>query len=562
MAKFFLKRLIIYALIATFVVPTAKGAQNSSQSVSSGNILDTRVSFQVTDGEVGRVLRTLAEAFDLNIVVSEGIKGTVSLKLNNVRLEDALDLILESTGYFYKVQDNIIIIQAPEKEVVTQVFPLQYKKVSELKGGIGPLLSPQGSVEQGGDEKHIVIKEVPSKMKTVLKEIEKVDQPPYQILIEARMVEVEDTDLTAFGVTWNNNFNLAGSSNGKGPLGSRTFLPPGAASTATSTTSTESTDFRLNLPETSSDLSGGQLLYGVTYGRAHLSATIDALVRHNKAHILASPTIATTDGEEAKIIIGEKFPFRENTLTAVGTTETTKFVDIGTALRVTPRVINKDQVLLEIHPEVSSLNSALEAGPRINTREATTKIIVKNGQTVVIGGLLQNNKTVIRQKIPILGNIPILGVAFRNKSTDFITKELAVFITPYFLNPLSGDENEPVIDSFSARIFYNRAVRLMDEYGIESLGKSEAQRYSEAVANLKVVVKNFGDSEIGDAAMYQLGRLYYEKLHNPEKAAEAWKELVTRRPDSPYATEELYDLLHKAQRQAEKKEKNLKKKFT
>lgn len=556
------------ALLLTFLPLRAVAVEETR-----GTVLDTRVSFEVSEADVGGVLKTLAEAFDLNIVVGEGITGEVTLSLTDVRLEDALDLILETAGYYYTFKNNIILVQAPEKELATEIVVLGYATASEVQGSIEALLSEQGSIE-AVDEQRLVIKELPKRMQTILKEIAKLDHPPRQIMIEARIVEVEDTDLTAFGIQWSGNMNLAGypRTHGKPSLSTgRVIDTPGfdtnattgaiIPSTTSGTVTDDAADFRLALAETSADITGGQFVYGLTYGRVQLSNIVDALVRTNRAHILASPTIAAMDGEEAKIIIGEKFPFRENTLTAVGTTETTKFVDIGTALRVTPRVINEEDIMIEIHPEVSSLNESLSAGPRINTREASTKLIVQNGQTIVIAGLIQHDKTVIRQKVPFFGNLPILGLAFRNRSTDFVTKELVVFVTPYLMKRLVGEEGKPVLDLFSGQRFYNRAVRLMEEFGVESLGKTKAQRLSEAIANFKTVVRNFGDSEIADDALYQLGRIYGEMMDKPDLAAEAWNELVTKYPDSPYADKKLYSRLKKAQAKADKQVKKRRQRF-
>jgi type IV pilus secretin PilQ/predicted competence protein len=528
------------------------------------NVLDTRVSFEVTNTDVQGVLKTLAEAFDLNIVVGEDVTGNVSLSLSNVRLEDALDLILETTGYYYSLRDNIILIQSPEKEIETEIVLLNYVKASEIKSSIEALLSEKGELMDAGEEDRIIIKELPKRMKAIIKEIIEMDHPPHQIIIEARMVEVEDSDLTAFGISWQNSLSLAGYNDGK-PITTpnRDFdIPQPRAGTVTpQSVAGDQADFGFSLQETSADLIGGQLTYGITLGRNELATTIDALVRTNRAHILASPTIAAMDGEEAKIIIGEKFPFRENTLTAVGTTETTKFVDIGTALRVVPTVLHGNDIMLEIHPEVSSLNESLTAGPRINTREATTKLIVKDGQTIVIAGLIQHEKSVIRQKVPILGNIPIIGMAFRNKSTDFVRKELAVFITPYLMKPMIPDPEQPAVDIFSAEIFFNRGMRLIDEFGIESLGKSKGQRAGEAIANLKTVARNFPESHVADDALYQIGRLYLEELNMPHRAAEAWTQLVTQYPDSRYSTNTLFSHLQSIQKVAERNSKQKRQKF-
>ncbi|MBI4357742.1 MAG: secretin and TonB N-terminal domain-containing protein [Candidatus Omnitrophica bacterium] len=546
--------ILVFFLCQTLVSPLSLGNTNAMQ-----NVLDTRVSFDVIDSEIRAVFKVLAESFDLNIVVDEGVSGKVTLSLKDVRLEDALDLILEPSGYFYRVKDNVILVQAPEKELVTEIVDVNFVKASEIKSSVEALKSENGSITVTEKENRIIIKDTPARIKAILKEITKVDHPPYQILIEARMIEVEDTDLTSFGVTWSGSLNLAGLSDGKGPVSARTFTPPGA--TSTSTTSTESSDVKLSLPETSADLTGGQLLYGLTYRRSNSSTTIDALIRTNKAHILASPSIAAMNGEEARIIIGEKFPFRENTLTAVGTTETTKFVDIGVALRVTPTVVKENQILMKLYPEVSSLNSSLDAGPRIDTREANTTVLVENGQTIVIAGLIRHDKTVIRQKVPLLANLPLIGLAFRNKSVDFVTRELAVFVTPYIMRPAKSEEGVTAVDELSPQLFYSRAVRLLQEYGIESLGKSEAQRYSEAAANFKNIARNHPGSEVTDDALYELGLLYDEKLNNSLQAAQAWNQLRVDYPNSPYLTRKFLSRIKAVQKKAEKQARAQARKF-
>lgn len=546
--------LCLGGFVSPFVISADAKPVSDVDASTFGSVLDTRVSFDVQEAEIDSVFKALAESFDLNIVIPEAIKGKVSLSLKDVRLEDALDLILESTGYFYRVKDNVIIIMAPEKDLATEVVTLNYVKASEIKGSLEAFKSENGEIIVIDKENRIILKDTPQKIKKILEEIQKMDRYPMQILIEARMVEVEDSDLSAFGINWSNNVSLAGSSDGKGPLGSRTFTPPGAMTSTT--TAVESGNFTLALPETSSDLLGATedvLTFGTTYGRHHVNAAIDALVRTNKAHLLASPSIATLNGQEAKIIIGEKFPFRENTLTAVGTTETTKFIDVGVALRVTPTVIGEDQIMLDVHPEVSTVTDTLDAGPRIGTREATTKIIVRNGQTVVIAGLIKHDKTVINQEVPFLANMPLLGAAFRNKSTDFVARELAVFITPYLMQPATGEPGEKVIDVISPVMLYNSGTRLLEETGIESLGKREEQRYSEAIANFKNVARNFADSEFADDALYQLGLLYYERLKNYKLAAQVWNDLKVKYPDSPYLTKDLLSKLKSAQSKAELK---------
>ena len=157
-------------MICLMVVPVAS-VRGSERAV--GYVMDTRISFDVNDADVSDVLKTLAESFDLNIVVGKDISGTVSLKLKNVRLQDALDLILDSTGYYYTLKDNIILIQTPEKDLITEIKVLGYSNAAEIKANVSGLLSELGSINVGDDDKRLIIKEVPKHMKLILEEIQK-----------------------------------------------------------------------------------------------------------------------------------------------------------------------------------------------------------------------------------------------------------------------------------------------------------------------------------------------------------------------------------------------------
>ena len=157
-------RFFAFTLVLAMVV-TMKPAEGYSafENGTVGSVLDTRISFEVGNAEIGGVLKALAEAFDLNIVVSEDVKGLITLSLKDVRLEDALDLILQSTGYYYMIRDNIILIRAPEKNLATEVVPVSFVKPSEIQSSIEAFLSEQGSVSAIDANNRLVIKEMPQK---------------------------------------------------------------------------------------------------------------------------------------------------------------------------------------------------------------------------------------------------------------------------------------------------------------------------------------------------------------------------------------------------------------
>jgi hypothetical protein len=277
------------------------------------------------------------------------------------------------------------------------------------------------------------------------------------------------------------------------------------------------------------------------------TATIDALIEDNRAHLLASPSIATLNGREARIIIGERYPYKEKTQTTTGTTETTKFVDIGTTLRVTPLVSSDGWITMIVHPEVSSLAAELDAGPRITTREADATIRVRDGQTIVIGGLIRRQDDRTEGGVPILGKIPILGILFSNRSKDVSVTELVVFITPRIIRTkeeidtvkLTRKEEVRVnIEGVGERVLvsqlWNEIYDLEENKGAISYAKDKETRMAEALDRCKQVASQFPGHEKADDALYRGGRIAYTFFKDNDLARGLFEKLVKSYPDSPY----------------------------
>ncbi len=277
------------------------------------------------------------------------------------------------------------------------------------------------------------------------------------------------------------------------------------------------------------------------------NATIDALVQAQKAHLLASPSIAVLNNREARIIIGEKVPYKERTQTTTGTTETTRFIDVGTTLRVTPSINADGYITLAIHPEVSSVKALIDAGPQITTREADTVVRVKEGETIVIGGLIRQEDNRVRSRIPILGDIPIIGFLFSNWSKDQTQTELAVFITPKILRSRAEmlEENKTryeeeayvnILSTADLNVqmkLLEKARNLQSGIGVESANKEAWQRKNQSLSLYECIMTQFPDGPKAAEASYQAAVLYND-LGEYYLAKEACAKLASKYPDSEF----------------------------
>jgi len=262
---------------------------------------------------------------------------------------------------------------------------------------------------------------------------------------------------------------------------------------------------------------------------------------------LASPSIATLNGKEARIIIGEKYPYKEKTQTTTGTTETTKFVDVGTTLRVTPQVSPDGWITMTVHPEVSSVSASLDAGPRITTREADATVRVKDGQTIIIGGLIKKKDDRIIGGVPILRSIPILGWFFSKRSQDLEETELAVFITPRIIRmPEELADNKDIVKeevylniegnaklNLVAKLF-EHARNLERSDSPEAANKLKSRRREEALNTYKQIVTQFPQDSSADFALYKIGLFYYRYFKEYQAAHDAFVKLVEDYPGSRY----------------------------
>lgn len=499
---------------------------------------DEVVSLDYKDASLSSVLRSLSYSYGLNLVAAKDITGKVTVTLQNVTLDEALHAILDVNGYTFTRKGKLIYVTpGPGIEgigIVTETVPLKYLTAAEASALLQKTISSKGDIRVNESTNSLVITDFTDSITKVREVLKEVDSPPIQVLIEAKLADITEKDLQNFGFSYTATHTAIGDD--KGLFGRSSAAAESIAGSQT-------------LTGPSSSLSGGQLkITSLALKGLSATVTLDALIQDNKAHLLASPSITTLNGKEARIIIGERFPYKEKTQTTTGTIESTKFVEIGTTLRVTPRVSPDGWITMAVHPEVSSLTSSLDAGPRVATREADATIRVKDGETIIIGGLIKRQDDRVKGKVPILGYIPIIGWLFSNASVDSTSTELVVFITPHIIR--SPEEAEKIaklsrreevsvsISGVGERVMvdklWDEGINLQKDRGIESVRKDLDVRIGDALEHYRQIASQFPGSDRADDALYRAGVIAYDYFYDLELARRIFTQLVEGYPDSPY----------------------------
>ncbi|MDD2556977.1 MAG: type IV pilus secretin PilQ [Desulfuromonas sp.] len=394
------------------------------------------ISLVFDDADIRKVMRLIGEISDMNLIVSEEVQGKISLRLQGVPWDQALDLVLEIQELGMIQKGNVVRVLPLKKiqsmeterlrskqeikrleETGTEIFAINYKDAKSFEDVIKDMLSDQGKVKVIKGSKKIMVTDIPSKLDEVRDLLKVLDEPAKQVMIEARIVEANTSDGLEFGVNWgfsydNNETGGIGLENmdsaGIGLGGS--FLLPGAIGT--------------------SGL-GGKFTFGrLGFDDKVLDLRIAALETAGKGRVVSSPKVLTLDGETAKIEQGTSIPYQS--VSQNGTT--TEFEDATLALEVTPEINPDNTVILKIKATNSTIGSTVSTGagsaPSIDTKEATTKLLLKNGETTVIGGIYVESELSSETGTPILKDIPLLGYLFKSRKKGNIRNELLIFITP------------------------------------------------------------------------------------------------------------------------------------
>ncbi len=508
-----------------------------------------KLSIDYHEANLVSVLQALSYSFNLNLVMTGNVQGKVSAHLQNITIDEVLNAILKVNGYRFLRKDDIIyVMRAGDMETIAEVFHLSFLAAADAKQLLSKTISKQGDIQINEATNSLVVVDVPESIKKVKQILAEFDVAPIQVLIEAKIVDIESKDYENLGTVINSTFDAKGTSTGAS-TGTSTSTVTSAPGTLAQD-STQSVALGTNLAGPSTNIPGNQINVTPTFKSLALNVQLDALIQHNKAHLLASPSIATLNGKEAKINIGERFPFLQTTTTPVGNTQTTMFVDVGTMLRVTPMVSPDGWITMKIHPEVSSILASLPAGPSITTREADSTIRVRDNETIIIGGLINKIDDRTKSGVPFLRSIPLIGWLFSNRSADKENTELTVFITPHIVRASDVMNHNPLIklnvyspdyvhngDQYAQDKMFAYIQSIETDIGGVKPEASDLFKYSEMLETYQTIYRQFPDSPKADYCLYRIAQIYSTVFHKSEAARQTLKKLLERFPNSSYCHE-------------------------
>ncbi len=429
-----------------------------------------KLSLNFQNIEIRSLLQVIADFTNFNIITSDSVAGAVTLRLKDVPWDQALDIILQAKGLGMRKTGNVLWI-APKDELAakekqdfeakaaiqnieplkTQSFQLNYTKASEIALQIQPsgsgtaanargLLSARGSVISEPRTNQLFVTDIPSKLEQVQELIAKLDIAIRQVLIEARIVEAEDTFGKSLGVKWGGS-DLTGVRGGQagsqitGGANGGNRLAFGTSYNAVTGTTGETTGGPgggqlLSLGATGlggfSPASVGVSLFSSVAGR-FLNLELSALENDGKGKVVASPRIVTADQTKALIEQGTEYPYQ---VTAPNGGTTLAFRKASLKLEVTPQITPEGNIILDLDINKDSRGEQLLGTVAINTKHIKTNVLVENGGTVVIGGIFLLEESDGETKVPVLGDVPLLGNLFKTKTRNTSKRELLVFITP------------------------------------------------------------------------------------------------------------------------------------
>jgi len=432
-----MKKSIIIILITITFLNIYSFAEDSNFKIS-GDVIQA---LEIKDAEVRDILRMLAEQFDLNIVVSDKVAGRISVKFSNIAVPEAIDAIVTASGYAYTKKGSVIkvtTIGEIEREApFTRVFVLNNAIAEDMKVSLEKVLTAVGSIEVDKRSNALIVTDVSNIIETVAKLIGELDKETPQVLIEAKIVETSVDNETQLGIKWNMKAAISGASRPttlpfSNDHGGKLYPKNSTGETITAGTSDEGTfPSSSGFPYADAD----NFVFG-TLNFNEFQAVFQAIQQDVDSKILSHPRIVTLNNEEAKILVGTKVPIPIYTFNSeTGTYEISGYEeeDVGISLVVTPHVSPNNRIRMTLHPIVSDF-SGVYVGPNnerpyIDTREAVTQVQLADGETVVIGGLIKQREVDTIDKVPLLGDIPLLGLIFRHKRKELQTTDLLIFVT-------------------------------------------------------------------------------------------------------------------------------------
>lgn len=386
-----------------------------------------RITIDVVEADIRTVMRSIADVSGMNIILPEDYETTVTARLRNIGWKDALsailstqDLVATQQGYntlrvvkrsdFYSEINQMAANQREREnlqDLNTEVFVIRYATAADINGAIQSVLSDRGEISLDSRTNSLIITDIQRKLNEIERLLPILDSPTAQVMIEAKLVEIDSSVRNEFGIDWT-----------LGNLSRGDALTHGGIST------------NLAVGSPSGSISFGQVLNTVD-----INATISYLEETNRAHILSEPRIAIIDNMTGYVHSGKIVPI---TLLDPSGNVYVQMYNVGVMLTVTPHINADNNITLELNPTVSDLSGEATATqqPIILTQEANTTLMIDDGATAVIGGIMRSKTTEVTKRVPILGHIPLIGdLLFSYTSETVEQTELVIFVTPHIIRP-------------------------------------------------------------------------------------------------------------------------------
>ncbi len=415
-----------------------------------------RVSLDFKDADIGNILRLIAEVSDLNVIAGEEVGGKVTIRLVDVPWDQALDVILLTKGLGFVRIGNILRIapidtlkaerearlqerRSREKleDLVVKLQPVNFAKAKAVAKLVKKLLTGRGSVNVDQRTNTLIIKDIPSVVHEATALVKALDTQTPQVMIEAKIVEASLDFSRALGSVWGVGWNSLGTRGGAGDLKFVDGSSPNFVGQDSGLGLTPENNF---ISSNAIEAPTGVLTMGLLGLDDHLllDLQIQAQESNNKAKVISSPRVVTMDNKQATIKQGVAIAFESSD----GDQVNTQFVDAVLELRVTPHITANKSIVMKIKvsrnaPQLDTLGDAIG----INKNETTTETIVKDGETMVLGGIYVVDNGRSRSRVPFLADVPILGAAFRNFQVIDERRELLIFVTPSVVRVEDGGES-------------------------------------------------------------------------------------------------------------------------
>ncbi len=392
--------------------------------------------------EIRTVLQIIAEVAEKNLVVSDNVQGDITLRLKNVPWDQALDIVLKTKGLDKREAGNVLLVgtvqeiadreavemqsQQQEKELaplMTDFIQIDYRKASDIKDRLeeAKLVSERGFVMADDETNTLMVRETTKQISEIRQTVKRFDVEIEQIMVQARLVTAELSSAKDLGIRWGAGV-LGGGDNHQYKIGGSPNAP-----------STPFVDTSDNIPGNLMVDMGvtpqSSIAFGFINNSLLLSAELSALQTDNKVDILSQPKVMTTNGKKAIIQAGQEVPVQKKEDGEVSI----EYKDVVLKLEVTPQIIPGDRISMEIMINKDSLGGTLFENIIINKQELQTTVVVGDGETLVLGGILETESRNSVSKTPLLGDLPMVGGLFRKKENDAEKRELLIFITPQMI---------------------------------------------------------------------------------------------------------------------------------